>query len=149
MRELSEESLRALYKYIHKEIPQENYREVNSDDEFRKLHGNQGIYALFTSGLPCLYDANRRVIFIPSSDYLYESGEFSCSKAVVAIAHEVGHYLSHKGSKRARGLISKASRTPNERKEIESLADEEADRLLKKLGLTDKYCEIREGLGTQ
>ncbi|MFQ5862877.1 MAG: hypothetical protein ACE5IC_07115 [Candidatus Brocadiales bacterium] len=149
MKEFSGESLRALYEYIHKKVPQENYREVDSDDEFRKLYGNQGIYALFTSGLPCLYDANRRVIFIPSRGYLSKSGKLDYSKALVAIAHEVGHFLSHNNSRKAQELINNAARTPAERKEIEALADEEAGKLLKKLGLTDRYYEIRERLRKQ
>ncbi|MFQ5956580.1 MAG: hypothetical protein ACE5KK_02275 [Candidatus Brocadiales bacterium] len=146
MKGFPEESLRALYKYIHKEIPHENYREVDSDDEFRELYGNQGIYALFTSGLPCLYDANHRVIFFPSRNYLLKSEEPDYSKALAAVAHEVGHYLSHNSSGRAQELISNTTLTPGERKEIEALADEEADKLLKRLDLTDKYHEIRERL---
>lgn len=146
MKELSRESLWMLYEYIHKEIPRENYCEVDSDDEFRRLYGNQGIYALFTSGLPCLYDANRRIIFIPSRDYLLNSKEVSYHRAIVAIAHEVGHYISHESSKEVQELISSASRSPDERGQIESLADLEADRLLKRLGLTDRYGEMRERL---
>lgn len=149
MKELSEERLRALYKYIHREIPQENCREVDSDEEFRELHGNQGIYALFTSGLPCLYDANRRLIFIPSRDYLAKSEEPDSSRALVAVAHEVGHFLSHSNSERAKELINSAGRTPINREEIEALADVEADKLLKKLGLTDEYQEMRERLRQQ
>lgn len=149
MEEISEESLGALYKYIHENIPQENYREVDSDDEFRELYGSQSIYALLTSGLPCLYDANRRIIFIPSIDYLFKSGESDYSKALVAVAHEVGHHLAHNKCERTQELINNVERTPNDRKEIEVLADEEAGRLLKRLGITDKYHEIRESFRRQ
>ncbi len=147
MRKISEESLWAFYKYIHKEIPRENYREVDSDDEFRELYGGQGIYALFMSGLPCLYNANRRVIVIPGRDYLSKSGEFDYSKVLVAVAHEIGHYLSHNNSKYVQELMDDATCTDAIREEVEALADEEADKLLKRLGLTDRYYAIREGLG--
>lgn len=149
MKELSRESLWMLYEYIHREIPRENYCEVDSDDEFRRLYGNQGIYALFTSGLPCLYDANRRIIFIPSRAYLLASKDVSYTSALVAIAHEVGHFISHRDSTEARALIGSTPRSPTERTKIETLADQEADKLLRKLGLTDSYSEMRERLRKQ
>ncbi|MCP4365724.1 MAG: hypothetical protein GY800_10565 [Planctomycetes bacterium] len=148
MKDITEVELQALYKYIHEEIPQENYHAVDSDDEFRELYGHQGIYALFASGLPCLYDANRRLILFPSLEYLSRAGKLNYSWVLVAVAHEVGHLISHRDSKKARELIENAPGINVEaaRKEVEDLAHHEADRLLKKLGLTDDYCQIRERL---
>ena len=149
MEEIAEKSLRILYKYIREKFSERNYHEVDSDEEFRELYGGQGIYALLTSGLPCLYDANRRIIFIPSMYYLSKSEGSDCSKILVAVAHEVGHHLSYNNCKRTQELINSTTRTLDDREEIEALADEEADRLLKKLGITDKYHEIRERLWRQ
>ncbi|MHC4275742.1 MAG: hypothetical protein ACYSWY_06025 [Planctomycetota bacterium] len=146
MKDITEAKLQALYRYIHEEIPQGNYHEVDSDDEFRELYGHQGIYALFASGLPCLYDANRRLILFPSMGYLSKSEKLNYSWILVAVAHEVGHLISHRDSKKAQELIENAPGTVAARKEVEDLAHREADRLLKKLGLTDDYCQIRERL---
>ncbi len=148
MKDITEAELQALYRYIHEEIPQENYHEVDSDDEFRELYGHQGIYALFSAGLPCLYDANRRLMLFPSMEYLSKSEKLNYSWVLVAVAHEIGHLISHRDSKKAQELIENAHGINVEaaRKEVEDLAHHEADRLLKKLGLTDDYCQIRERL---
>jgi hypothetical protein len=119
---------------------------VDSDDEFRELYGHQGIYALFASGLPCLYDANRRLILFPSMEYLSKSKKLNYSWVLVAVAHEIGHLISHRDSKKARELIENSTGIEAARKEVEDLAHHEADRLLKKLGLSDDYCRIRERL---
>ena len=148
MKEITWKDLEVLYEYIRREIPAENYRAINSNDEVMQLYGNKVILALWAQGWPCMYDARRKVIFFPSTGYLSGIDRVNHAKALLAIAHEIGHYLSHNNSKRAQELINKDkhSRTDAEREEIEALADEEASKLLKRLGFTERYQEIKAQL---